>query len=118
MIDRRHVLTLGGADVALSARRPRDRVLVVYLDRAGRPGDYPRFAEVMPHQLKGAIGVHMAEIKARIARLPFSFFASDDDAAGTATGDAGSPKAGTGGAAATPASPGRFLEMSLPPNDR
>ena len=60
-------LTLAGADVALSARLPDGRVLVAFLDREGVPTGYRRPCRA--HELRG-IGWHLAEIKARIARLP------------------------------------------------
>ena len=58
---------LGGCDVALAARRPKGRVLVVYLDRLGQPSD--RYREVDFVALR-RLGWHLAQIKAAIAALP------------------------------------------------
>ena len=66
-----------GLAVRLAARRPRDRVLVQYLQpRTYKP--MPSWAEVFPHQLK-APGMTMPHLRSLIVVLPVARFAGDDD---------------------------------------
>lgn len=71
------VLDYHGLAVRLAARRPKDRVLVQYLQpKTNVP--IPSWAEVYTHQLK-APGVTMAHLKSLIVVLPLARFAGDDD---------------------------------------
>lgn len=71
------VLDYHGLAVRLAARRPKDRVLVQYLQpKTHMP--MPSWAEVYPHQLK-APSMTMAHLKSLIVVLPLARFAGDDD---------------------------------------
>jgi hypothetical protein len=71
------VLDYHGLAVRLAARRPKDRVLVQYLQpRTNYP--MPSWAEVYAHQLK-APGITMPHLKSLIVVLPLARFAGDDD---------------------------------------
>ena len=67
MSERPRPYTLGGTDVVLVARLPDGHAVCAYLDRHGNRTGGTRPA--WPHELR-RLGVHLAAIKAEIAKLP------------------------------------------------